>query len=182
LNSEAPGFVVLREEVWVAVFRRALAERVPLLIFTFNPEDSVPQRFVDDLFAEVAASGGEVIPVELTASEEAIEARIGSASRRLDGKVLDLGTYRQLRSRGAFEHPSIRSPRSEPGHGQPAAAGGRQADCRRRPVARRPAVLEPFRSSWTRPSFVHEVERPEDAGPNLVEKAWGRQLRHARRR
>src|SRR5476651_1724683 len=54
------GFVALREQIWLAVFRRALADRLPGLIFTFNPEDSVPQRFIDELFAEVAAGGGEV--------------------------------------------------------------------------------------------------------------------------
>ncbi len=107
----SPGFVEVREKVWMSVFRRALADRVPLLIFTFNPEDSVPQRFIDGLFSEVAAAGGEVIPVELTASEDVIEARIESASRRLEGKLIDLKTYRELRARGAFKSPVIPSPR-----------------------------------------------------------------------
>jgi hypothetical protein len=107
----SPGFVAVREQVWMAVFRRALRDRVPLLIFTFNPEDSVPQRFIDGLFSEVAAAGGEVIAVELTASEAVIEARIESASRRLEGKLVDLKTYRELRDRGAFDTPVIASPR-----------------------------------------------------------------------
>ena len=107
----SPGFVEVREQVWMAVFRRALRDRVPLLIFTFNPEDSVPQRFIDALFAEVAAAGGEVIPVELTASEAAIEARIESASRRQEGKLLDVKTYRELRRRGALATPVIAAPR-----------------------------------------------------------------------
>jgi len=103
-----PGFVELRETIWKAVFRRALADHAPLLIFTFNPENTVPQRFMDELFSEVAGAGGEVVPVELTASESAIEARIGAHSRRRDGKMLDLQTYRELRARGAFESPVIR--------------------------------------------------------------------------
>ncbi|HXQ79677.1 MAG TPA: shikimate kinase [Opitutaceae bacterium] len=106
-----PGFVELREKIWMAVLRRALADRVPVLIFTFNPEDTVPQRFLDELFAEFAAAGAEVFPVELTASESAIEARIGSPSRRRDGKTLDLRAYRELRARGAFQSPVVRSPR-----------------------------------------------------------------------
>jgi hypothetical protein len=102
-----PGFIDLRERIWMAVFRRALADGVPLLIFTFNPENTVPQRFVDELFCEVKAAGGEVIPVDLEASESEIEARIGSASRRLDGKTLDVPAYRELRAAGTFKSPAV---------------------------------------------------------------------------
>ena len=102
-----PGFVALREQIWLTVFRRALADRLPGLIFTFNPENSVPQRFIDDLFAEVAASGGEVIPIEVTASETEIERRIGSDSRHREGKLVDLALYRELRAAGAFATPVI---------------------------------------------------------------------------
>jgi hypothetical protein len=80
---------------------------VPLLIFTFNPENTVPQRFVDVLTREAAGAGAEVIPVELVASEAAIEARIGSPSRRRDGKTLDVRAYRELRGKGAFGSPVI---------------------------------------------------------------------------
>jgi len=107
----SPGFVEVRGKAWTAVFRRALKDGVPLLIFTFNPEDSVPQRFVDRLFAEVAAAGGEVVPVELTASEAVIEARIASASRLREGKLTDPRVYRELRDRGAFDRPVIGKPR-----------------------------------------------------------------------
>jgi hypothetical protein len=106
-----PGFIELRERIWMDVFRRALAEKVPLLIFTFNPEDSVPQRFIDGLFSEIADEGGKIIPVELTASEPEIEARLGNESRRLDRKTLDTATYRELRAKGAFDSPVIPEPR-----------------------------------------------------------------------
>ncbi|MCX6950819.1 MAG: shikimate kinase [Verrucomicrobia bacterium] len=102
-----PGFIALREEVWLAVFRRALADHLPGLIFTFNPENSVPQRFIDELFAEVAAAGGEVIPVELTASEAELERRMGLDSRVQHGKLTDLALYRQLRAAGTFLTPVI---------------------------------------------------------------------------
>jgi hypothetical protein len=102
-----PGFVALREQIWFTVIRRALADRLPGLIFTFNPENSVPQRFIDELFAEVAASGGEVVPIELTASEAAIEARIDSESRKQHGKLVDLGFYKKLRDAGTFKTPLI---------------------------------------------------------------------------
>ncbi len=102
-----PGFVALREQIWFTVFRRALADRLPVLIFTFNPEDSVPQRFIDELFAEVAAAGGEVIPIELTASEPEIERRIVAASRHREGKLVDLALYQKLRAAGTFTTPII---------------------------------------------------------------------------
>ena len=40
-----------------------------------------------------------------------IEARLGSESRRLDGKTLDARTYRELRGRGVFDSPVIPAPR-----------------------------------------------------------------------
>jgi hypothetical protein len=106
-----PGFIELRERIWTMVFDRALTDRLPLLIFTFNPENTVPQRFIDGLFAKITAAGGEVIPVELVASEAAIEARLGSESRRQEGKTLDAGTYRELRAKRVFDSPVVAAPR-----------------------------------------------------------------------
>lgn len=102
-----PGFIALREQIWLAVFRRALADRVPGLIFTFNPENTVPQKFIDDLFAEVYAAGGEFIPVEITASEPELESRMAADSRGAHGKLTDLALYRRLRAIGAFASPVI---------------------------------------------------------------------------
>ena len=106
-----PAFVELRAKIWMDVFRGALAEKVPLLIFTFNPENTVSQQFIDELFVEVTAAGGEIIPVELVASERAIEERLGSESRRMERKTLGAATYRDLRGRGVFESPRILKPR-----------------------------------------------------------------------
>lgn len=107
----SPGFVALRETIWTAVFRRAMQDRLPGVIFTFNPERSVPQRFIDDLFAEIARAGGDVIPVELTASEAEIERRLGAPSRHEKRKLVDLELYRRLRDAGEFTAPVIRWPR-----------------------------------------------------------------------
>ena len=102
-----PGFIALREQIWLTVFRRALADRLPGIIFTFNPENSVPQPFIDDLFAEITAGGSEVLPIELTASETEIERRIGAESRHREGKLVDPELYRRLRAAGAFAKPII---------------------------------------------------------------------------
>jgi hypothetical protein len=49
--------------------------------------------------------------VEIVASEFEIERRLGSESRRLEGKTLDARTYRELRAKGAFDSPVIEVPR-----------------------------------------------------------------------
>lgn len=102
-----PGFIALREEVWLAAIRRALADRLPGMIFTFNPENSVPQRFIDELFTDVFVRGGRLLSVGLTASEAEIERRIGSTSRKEHRKLVDLALYRQLRDAGVFASPII---------------------------------------------------------------------------
>ena len=106
-----PEFIALRERIWSDSFRSAVAAKVPVLIFTFNPETTVPQRFIDELVALVEADGGEVIPVELTAGEDEIERRLGSKERIRDGKHLDSTLYRQLRDQGAFNTPVMPKPR-----------------------------------------------------------------------
>jgi hypothetical protein len=103
----SPGFVAVREEVWWTVFRRALADGLPGLIFTFNPENSVPQTFIDALFAELSAGGAEVIPVALTVAEAEIERRLTDTSRHSRRKLVDLDLYRRLREAGTFATPRI---------------------------------------------------------------------------
>jgi hypothetical protein len=106
-----PEFVALRERIWSDAFRSAVAAKVPVLIFTFNPESTVPQRFIDELVSLVEANAGEVIAVELTAGEDEIERRLGSKERLSDGKHLDGALYRQLRDSGAFDSPVMPRPR-----------------------------------------------------------------------
>ena len=100
-----PGFVALRETIWWTVIRRALADRLPGLIFTFNPENSVPQRFIDELVTAVTGAGGEFISIALVASEPALEGRLGAASRQSKRKLVDLDLYRRLRDAGTFATP-----------------------------------------------------------------------------
>ncbi len=84
-----------------------MGDRLPGLIFTFNPENSVPQRFIDGLFSEWAAGGAETFTVLLTASEGEIERRLTAPSRREHRKLVDLGLYRSLRAAGTFDTPQI---------------------------------------------------------------------------
>lgn len=103
-----PGFVAERDHAWRAHLAAAARRPAGGLIFTFNPENSVPQEFIDWLFADLpAATGATLLSVELAATEAEIEARLASASRQSFRKLTDLALYRQLRAAGAFRTPVI---------------------------------------------------------------------------
>ncbi|HEY1764903.1 MAG TPA: AAA family ATPase [Opitutaceae bacterium] len=106
-----PGFVALREAIWWAVFRQAAADALPGLIFTFNPENSVPQRFIDELFTEMTARGAPPFAVCLDASEATLERRLSFPTRREYRKLVDLDLYRSLRAKGVFRSPVLPAPR-----------------------------------------------------------------------
>lgn len=95
-------FVRLREEIWLASFREA-ARRGVSLVFTFAPERTVRPRFVPDAEEAVGREGGEVLFVELTCDEAALERRIESPARARFGKLHSLAQYRVLKDSGAFE-------------------------------------------------------------------------------
>jgi hypothetical protein len=102
-----PGFMAYREQLWMSAVRRAIAEGLSGLIFTFNPERTVHQYFIDELFTEVKNAGSEIVVVELTATEAAIEQRLTAESRKQYRKLVDLELYRKLRDEGNFRTPVI---------------------------------------------------------------------------
>ena len=102
-----PGFVALREQLWWSTIRHAFAARLPGLIFTFNAENSVPQRFLDELFAEIPSRGGKFVSVGLTAPEAVIEQRLAASSRQQYHKLTDPSLYRKLRAQGVFAEPRV---------------------------------------------------------------------------
>ena len=106
-----PGFVALRDELWRTAFARLARDPdLPGLIFTFNPESSVPQAFIDDLLARFDAAGATITCVELVCTEAEIENRLDRASRRDFSKLTDVALYRRLRDGGVFDTPVIRRP------------------------------------------------------------------------
>jgi hypothetical protein len=107
----SPGFIAERDRRWRAYFLRTAAAQLRGLIFTFSPENSVPQAFIDWLFDGLPAAGAVVLSVELLASEPAIEDRLASKQRRGFRKLADLELYRRLRASGSFDTPVI--PRTE---------------------------------------------------------------------
>jgi hypothetical protein len=103
------GFIALRDELWRTAFARLARDaELPGLIFTFNPENTVPQAFVDDLFALFDEAGAAVHCVELTCPDDEIERRLDTDARRAFGKLTDAALFRKLRAEGVFDQPSIR--------------------------------------------------------------------------
>ena len=99
-------FKLLREQIWLSVFREAAKENVSL-IFTFAPERTVGPSFIQHTIDVVEFAGGKVLFVALTAPEAEIERRLTGESRVKFGKLQSLELYRELNQSGAFVYPKL---------------------------------------------------------------------------
>jgi hypothetical protein len=102
-----PEFIGARDQAWRLHLGTAAREPGRRVIFTFNPENTVPQAFIDWLFAALPAGGGRLHSVGLRLSEATIEARLDGEQRRGFRKLTDHALYRKLRDGGAFSRPVI---------------------------------------------------------------------------
>lgn len=103
-------FVELRESIWLSVFEEA-ATSLPALIFTFNPENSVRQSFIEKAIQAVAARGGEVLFVEVVCDLAELERRMDTQDRRQHKKLVSLELYRKLQADGVFDSPKMPLPK-----------------------------------------------------------------------
>lgn len=101
-------FVELREKMWLDVFRSASESEG--LIFTFAPEKTVRQEFIDKTVLQVTSVGGEVIFVELQCDNREIEQRLGSDERRHYKKLASVEQFRQLLNVNTFDSPRMPEP------------------------------------------------------------------------
>ena len=67
------------------------------LIFTFNPERTVNEEFIQNTIDVVETAGGRIVFVELTCSEAELERRMEEPSRKEFGKLASLEQYRSLK-------------------------------------------------------------------------------------
>ena len=100
-------FIDLREEIWLAVFKRGVAANLNGLIFTFAFDRTVRPDFIESTREIVERDGGEVLFVELTCSTEELERRIEHPSRQRFGKLCSLSKFRELQALGVFVDPGI---------------------------------------------------------------------------
>ncbi|CAN5295074.1 hypothetical protein BH18GEM1_BH18GEM1_10600 [soil metagenome] len=103
-------FVELRESIWLSVFDRACRAGLAGLIFTFNPEITVRQEFIDEAIRIVSGQEGEVIFTELTCPREVLEGRLADPSRQRFGKLASVEDFRKLVAAGAFAGPELPAP------------------------------------------------------------------------
>lgn len=103
-------FIALREEIWLSVFEAAATSESPGLIFTFNPENTVRQSFLEETLDIVAEHGGRVEWVEMFCEENVIEQRMDTIERRAHKKMVSVADYRELRERGVFASPVMPAP------------------------------------------------------------------------
>jgi hypothetical protein len=99
-------FIILREQIWLAAFSEAARNEVSF-IFTFSPERTVREGFIQEAIDVVEAAGGRVTFVELTCAVEELERRIGDPSRKEFGKLISVEQYRSLKDAGAFQFPKL---------------------------------------------------------------------------
>jgi hypothetical protein len=102
-----PSFVALRDEFWLQVIGSAAREGRSL-IFTFQPEASVPESFVSRVVDTVEAQGGQCIFARLTLSLDQQLQRIANADRSKFGKLRDPELLQSLHSQ--FERCEARMP------------------------------------------------------------------------
>ena len=102
----SPGFIALRERMWLDVFQAACAEGRSL-IFTFHPEASVAPDFPQRVVELVVGAGGRVDFVAVTCPADVVAARVEAPSRRASGKLSSLALIKQLEAAGAFDYPEL---------------------------------------------------------------------------
>jgi hypothetical protein len=103
-------FVELRESIWLSVFEEAAAS-LPAMIFTFNPENSVRQSFIQKTVETVTSRGGEVLFVEVVCDPVELERRMDTAERRNHKKLVSVELFRTLLAQGVFDSPKMPAPR-----------------------------------------------------------------------
>jgi AAA domain len=104
-----PGFVKLREQVWLAAFEAAAATGQSF-IFTFAPEATVDAELIARLESVIVRHGGRIHFIELRCSEATVQDRLANESRAAFGKLMDINLYRSIKEAGGFEFPPLPSP------------------------------------------------------------------------
>ncbi|MBB5317576.1 AAA family ATPase [Tunturibacter empetritectus] len=107
----SPGFVALREEIWLSVFDQASLSQLPALIFTFAPEPTVRPSFLPNTLNTTAQRGDEVEFVELVCPLSELKRRLNSPSRLQYRKLTSEMLFDQIHTAGGFEGSFLPKPR-----------------------------------------------------------------------
>ncbi|HJZ63958.1 MAG TPA: AAA family ATPase [Candidatus Acidoferrum sp.] len=102
-------FVELRESIWLSVMEEAVTT-LPAMIFTFNPENSVRQEFIQKVVQTVTSRQGAVHFVEVVCDPEELDRRIGTADRKNHKKLVSIELFYELKAKGVFDSPKMPAP------------------------------------------------------------------------
>jgi hypothetical protein len=103
----SPEFVRLREDIWLSVMKAACDAGILGLIFTFAPERTVRQSFVNEVEKVVSEAEARLDFVELVCPLEELKPRMGDATRNEFGKLTSVELFEQLLADGTFESPKM---------------------------------------------------------------------------
>ena len=103
-------FIELRESIWLSVFEEAAGAPLPALIFTFNPENSVRQSFIENTVRTISSRDGQVLFIEVKCELRELERRIDTPERRNHKKLVSLELFRKLQAEGVFDSPQLPKP------------------------------------------------------------------------
>lgn len=106
----SPGFIDLREEVWLSSLVRAASSDLPGVIFTFTPENTVRDSFIPALQERIEGAGGRVHFVELTCAPDELHRRLEQPSRAKYAKLKSIAKYEVAVVQGRFERPIMPKP------------------------------------------------------------------------
>jgi hypothetical protein len=107
----SPGFISLREEIWLSVFDQAGLSQLQALIFTFAPEPTVRHGFLQKMLDTMAKRKGEVEFVELVCPLGELKRRLNSALRQRYGKLTSTALFDQIYGDGGFDGSFLPKPR-----------------------------------------------------------------------
>lgn len=102
----SPSFVRLRSLYWLSMFEEAARQDRPL-IFTFAPERTVPEAFIEETRAVVERHGGQVVFVELKVSPEEQMRRVENADRKASKKIHSRDVLKKFRDGGGAAYRDI---------------------------------------------------------------------------
>jgi hypothetical protein len=103
-------FIELRERIWLSVFESAAKSRAAGLIFTFNPENTVRQEFIEKTVSMLAKYECRSDFVEVVCDDSALAKRMDTPERRVYKKMLRYSQFQELRARGVFSSPVMPEP------------------------------------------------------------------------
>ena len=104
-------FVALREDIWLSIFEEAATAKIPALIFTFNPENTVSPAFIPNVVEALEQTGGEVDFIELQCPLDELKSRMDSPSRLQFRKLTSVQLFEQLHADGVFDTSHMPTPR-----------------------------------------------------------------------